>query len=57
MFTPEGQTAGNSFFIGSNAAGQTAPSYLAAAACGVTEPTDTAAIGFPEHAHRHERDR
>ena len=29
------------------AAGQTAPSYLAAAACGVTEPTDTAAIGFP----------
>ncbi len=47
VFTPNGQTAGNSFFVGSNAAGQTAPSYLAAAGCGVTEPTDTAAIGFP----------
>ena len=47
VFTPNGQTAGNSFFIGSNALGQTAPSYLAAADCGVTEPTDTAAIGFP----------
>ena len=47
IFTPEGQTAGNSLFIGSNAAGQTAPSYLAAADCGVAEPTDVAAIGFP----------
>lgn len=47
VFTPSGQTAGNSFFIGSNNAGQTAPSYLAAPACGVVEPTDTAAIGFP----------
>ncbi|HRI56725.1 MAG TPA: hypothetical protein PK170_06480, partial [Anaerolineae bacterium] len=47
VFTPNGQTAGHSFFIGSNAAGQTAPSYLAAADCGVVEPTDTAAIGFP----------
>ena len=34
------------FFIGSNALGQTAPSYLAASGCGLTEPTDTAAIGF-----------
>ena len=47
VFTPEGQTDGNSFFIGSNADGQTAPSYLAAADCGVPEPTDTAALGFP----------
>ncbi len=47
VFTPEGQTAGNSFFIGSNADGQTSPSYLAAADCGITNPTDTAAIGFP----------
>ncbi len=39
---------GQQFFIGSNAVGQTAPSYLAAADCGVTEPTDTAAIGFPD---------
>lgn len=48
VFTPEGQTDGNSFFIGSNAAGQIGPSYLAAADCGVTEPTDTAVIGFPD---------
>ncbi len=48
VFTPEGQTEGNSFFIGSNTAGQTAPSYLRADACGVTQPTDTAAIGFPD---------
>ena len=48
VFTPEGQTAGNSFFIGSNPDGETGPSYLAAADCGVTEPTPTAAIGFPD---------
>jgi subtilisin-like proprotein convertase family protein len=47
VFTPEGQTDGNSFFIGSNPNGQTGPTYLAAADCGVPEPTDTAAIGFP----------
>jgi hypothetical protein len=47
IFTPSGQTTGDSFFIGSNNLGQTRPSYLAAAACGVTQPTDTAALGFP----------
>ncbi len=47
VFTPNGQAGGNMFFIGSNAAGQTGPSYLAAADCGVPEPTDTAALGFP----------
>jgi hypothetical protein len=34
-------------FIGSNNAGQTAPSYLRSASCGLPEPTDTADIGFP----------
>jgi hypothetical protein len=34
-------------FIGSNNAGQTAPSYLRSATCGLPEPTDTAEIGFP----------
>jgi subtilisin family serine protease len=34
-------------FIGSNDAGQTAPSYLASASCGLSEPTDTADLGFP----------
>ncbi len=45
--TPDGQPGGNSFFIGSNAAAETGPSYLSAAACGVNVPTTTAAIGFP----------
>ncbi|TAH41409.1 MAG: hypothetical protein E6Q43_03975 [Dokdonella sp.] len=48
VFTPDGQTAGNSFFIGSNASGESAPSYLAAADCGVTAPATTASIGFPQ---------
>ena len=47
IFTPNGQTAGNAFFIGSNANGETAPSYLLAADCGITVPTTTANIGFP----------
>lgn len=47
IFTPDGQTAGNSFFIGSNSAGETAPSYLLATDCSVTVPTPTGDIGFP----------
>ncbi|MCW3813469.1 carboxypeptidase regulatory-like domain-containing protein [Micromonospora sp. DR5-3] len=35
------------FFIGSNNAGQTAPSYIASVDCGISEPADTASIGFP----------
>ncbi|MGC9468910.1 MAG: carboxypeptidase regulatory-like domain-containing protein [Anaerolineae bacterium] len=48
FFTPDGQSDGHSLFAGSNNLGQTAPTYLAAATCGVNEPTDTAAIGFPD---------
>ena len=47
LFTPDGQAAGHSFFIGSNTLGQTAPSYIRAPDCGIPEPTDSAAIGFP----------
>ncbi len=47
LFTPSGQATGRSFFIGSNAAAQTGPSYISAAPCGVPNPTDLAAIGFP----------
>ncbi len=47
VFTPDGQAAGHTFFIGSNNLGQTASSFLAAAACGINEPTATGAIGFP----------
>ncbi|MBZ0111273.1 MAG: IPTL-CTERM sorting domain-containing protein [Thermoanaerobaculia bacterium] len=35
------------FFIGSNANGQTAPSYLRSVGCGAAEPTDTGTLGFP----------
>ncbi len=48
LFTPDGQVAGHSFFYGSNATGQIAPTFIAAAACAITEPTDTAVIGFPD---------
>lgn len=46
---PDGQTEPNLWGIypGANNLGQTAPSYLAAADCGVSEPTDAAALGFP----------
>jgi subtilisin-like proprotein convertase family protein len=48
VFTPNGQATGNFFFIGSNTAAETGPSYLSAADCGIANPTDTAAIGFPD---------
>ena len=48
VFTPNGQATGNFFFIGSNTAPETGPSYLSAADCGITTPTDTATIGFPD---------
>jgi hypothetical protein len=47
IYTPDGQISGNSFFVGSNGLGQTGPTYLAAADCGVPQPTNTALIGFP----------
>ena len=47
IFTPDGQTAGHSFFIGSNNLGETGPSYLLAADCAVNVPTPTGNIGFP----------
>lgn len=47
VFTPNGQVAGHSFFIGANGSGQSGPSFLRAAPCGVAEITNTAAIGFP----------
>jgi hypothetical protein len=48
VFSPAGPT-GSQFFIGSNAAGQTAPTYLRSVACGVPEPTPTSSpvLGFP----------
>ncbi len=48
IFTPDGTAGGNSFFIGSNPLGQTGVSYILAASCGITTPTDLTAIGFPD---------
>lgn len=46
--TPDGTLAGNLLFIGSNAAGENAPSYIVApsAGCDITDLTTTGAIGF-----------
>lgn len=40
------QTSG--FFAGSNAEGESAPSYLRSVACGMPEPAPMSAIGFPD---------
>ncbi len=48
IFTPDGQTLGNGFFIGSNGLGETGPSYISATDCAITVPTTTSAIGFPQ---------
>jgi hypothetical protein len=47
VFTPSGIAAHNSFFIGSNTAAQTGPSYASSADCGNPTPTDTANLGLP----------
>ncbi|MFN7550704.1 MAG: hypothetical protein ACK558_03890 [Pseudomonadota bacterium] len=44
---PNGQPAGHSMFLGSNAAGQSGPSFLRAPACGAAAPATLAALGFP----------
>src|SRR6185436_1773755 len=44
---PDGQPNQNSFFIGSNNLGQSGPSYISAASCGIANPTNLASIGFP----------
>ncbi len=48
FFIPNGQTDGNFLFVGSNPDGQTAPTYIVTADCGIPEPLDLVAIGFPD---------
>jgi hypothetical protein len=49
--SPNGLTPGNTFFIGSNAAGQSAPGYLRApgttSGCGIADPVTLASLGYP----------
>ncbi|MFD6140903.1 carboxypeptidase regulatory-like domain-containing protein [Promicromonospora sp. NPDC060271] len=42
------QANGGVFYIGSNGAGQSAPSYLSAADCSLPEPATTDSIGWPD---------
>ncbi|HEU5061127.1 MAG TPA: hypothetical protein VFU21_31570 [Kofleriaceae bacterium] len=50
IFLPDAAGGGNLLFPGSNAGGQSGPTYLRApaAGCDLVEPTDLADIGFPE---------
>lgn len=47
VFSPDGHGIGTSFFIGSNSAAETAPSYISAPDCGFPDPVTTTAFGFP----------
>lgn len=48
IFTPDGGSGPNSFFIGSNGFGETAPSYQSFPACGVSTPTPMIAFGYDD---------
>ena len=45
---PNGEAVGNCFFIGSNPDPETGLSYLSAVDCGISDPTPTGDIGFPD---------
>ncbi|WP_369370482.1 carboxypeptidase regulatory-like domain-containing protein [Promicromonospora sp. Populi] len=47
VVSPNQQATGGVFYVGSNDAGQTAPSYLSAPDCALTEPATTDSIGWP----------
>ena len=47
VFTTNGQAAGHSFFMGANALGQSGPSFIRAAPCGLTDIGNLTGIGFP----------
>ena len=46
VFSPDGDTVGNAFFIGTNSGTETASGYLRSTTCMVNEPTTYAALGF-----------
>jgi hypothetical protein len=48
VFSPDGVENGNLFVIGSNAEGQTGPSYVSWPDCGFPDPVDLTSIGFPD---------
>lgn len=48
IYIPDGDADGNTFWMGANGLGETNPSYIAAATCGLSEPATLASITFPE---------
>jgi len=48
VFIPNGENENNTFFIGSNTDPETALSYISSVDCGITDPTPTGDIGFPD---------
>jgi len=46
ILVPDGYAAGNIFFIGSNTATESGPSYIRAPDCGLNEPGTFASVGF-----------
>ncbi|HKE20275.1 MAG TPA: hypothetical protein VKB80_35620 [Kofleriaceae bacterium] len=48
VHVPDGGDTGDSFLLGANDDGQTAPGYILAQQCGDDQPADMAEIGFPD---------
>jgi hypothetical protein len=46
--TLDGSNDGTAFYIGSTTSAETHPSFISAAACGISDPTPTATIGAPD---------
>lgn len=48
VFSPDGNTNGNIFYPGSNAAAETGPSYIRAPDCGAAQPATFASLSQPQ---------
>jgi len=47
VFVPDALGIGHIFFVGANNGTETAPGYLRAPMCNITQPTTYAGVGFP----------
>ena len=47
VYVPDGRTIGNTFYVGSNAAAETGPSYIRSPDCGASTPVTFASTGNP----------
>ncbi len=48
IHSPDGTTASNTFYVGSNAGGESSPGYILATTCMVNDLSTTNAIGYPD---------